>query len=103
MAHWWQNDRDTLVQYNSVSNTALDYFQIDNQDDQGFDADIDTARSIVQYNFSYRNAGGFYFDCCGQEGRDGGIDAIIRYNVSQGTPLGRQAKEYMDRGDLVPD
>jgi adenylate kinase len=28
---------------------------------------------------------------------------IFRYNVSQGTPLGRQAKEYMDRGDLVPD
>jgi adenylate kinase len=28
---------------------------------------------------------------------------IFRYNVSQGTPLGRQAKQYMDRGDLVPD
>ena len=28
---------------------------------------------------------------------------IFRSNVSQGTPLGRQAKEYMDRGDLVPD
>ncbi|HWG14850.1 MAG TPA: adenylate kinase [Streptosporangiaceae bacterium] len=28
---------------------------------------------------------------------------IFRYNVSQSTPLGRQAKEYMDRGDLVPD
>ena len=28
---------------------------------------------------------------------------IFRANVSQGTPLGLQAKEYMDRGDLVPD
>jgi adenylate kinase len=28
---------------------------------------------------------------------------IFRSNVSQGTLLGRQAKEYMDRGDLVPD
>ena len=28
---------------------------------------------------------------------------IFRSNVTQGTPLGRQAKEYMDRGDLVPD
>jgi len=28
---------------------------------------------------------------------------IFRSNVSQGTPLGRQAKEYMNRGDLVPD
>lgn len=28
---------------------------------------------------------------------------IFRANVSQGTPLGKLAKEYMDRGDLVPD
>jgi adenylate kinase len=28
---------------------------------------------------------------------------IFRANVSQGTPLGKQAKEYMDKGDLVPD
>ena len=28
---------------------------------------------------------------------------IFRANVSQGTELGRRAKEYMDRGDLVPD
>jgi len=28
---------------------------------------------------------------------------IFRANVSQGTPLGVQAKTFMDRGDLVPD
>jgi adenylate kinase len=28
---------------------------------------------------------------------------IFRANVSGGTPLGKQAKEYMDAGDLVPD
>ena len=28
---------------------------------------------------------------------------IFRSNVSQSTPLGRQAKDYMNRGDLVPD
>jgi adenylate kinase len=28
---------------------------------------------------------------------------IFRYNVSSGTALGRQAKAFMDRGDLVPD
>ena len=28
---------------------------------------------------------------------------IFRSNVSTGTVLGRQAKDYMDRGDLVPD
>ena len=28
---------------------------------------------------------------------------IFRANVSAGTPLGLQAKQFMDRGDLVPD
>jgi adenylate kinase len=28
---------------------------------------------------------------------------IFRYNVTTGTELGRQAREYMERGDLVPD
>ena len=28
---------------------------------------------------------------------------IFRHNLRQGTPLGLQAKEYMNRGELVPD
>ncbi len=28
---------------------------------------------------------------------------LLRAAVKQGTPLGKQAKSYMDRGDLVPD
>jgi adenylate kinase len=28
---------------------------------------------------------------------------IFRTNVSQGTPLGREARKFMDAGDLVPD
>lgn len=28
---------------------------------------------------------------------------ILRKNVSEGTPLGKEAKSYMDRGELVPD
>jgi adenylate kinase len=28
---------------------------------------------------------------------------IFRANVSQNTPLGKEAKKYMDKGDLVPD
>jgi len=29
--------------------------------------------------------------------------AIFRENISKGTELGQQAKDYIDRGDLVPD
>jgi adenylate kinase len=28
---------------------------------------------------------------------------MLRNNVKEGTPLGKKAKEYMDKGDLVPD
>lgn len=28
---------------------------------------------------------------------------VLRHAVREGTPLGKKAKEYMDRGDLVPD
>lgn len=28
---------------------------------------------------------------------------IFRKNIKEGTPLGKKAKEYMDRGELVPD
>ncbi len=29
--------------------------------------------------------------------------AIFRYNISKGTELGKKAKSYIDKGDLVPD
>lgn len=29
--------------------------------------------------------------------------ALLRQEVAAGTPLGRQAEDYLDRGDLVPD
>ena len=28
---------------------------------------------------------------------------ILRQNVAEGTPLGKKAKSYMDKGELVPD
>lgn len=28
---------------------------------------------------------------------------IFRENIKNGTPLGKKAKEYMDKGELVPD
>jgi adenylate kinase len=47
-----------------------------------------TQGAIIQkkYNFSHIESG-----------------AIFRKNIGGGTELGKQAKEYIDRGDLVPD
>jgi len=39
-----------------------------------------------------------HFDCA-----DISTGEIFRGHVARGTPLGRTAREYMDRGDLVPD
>jgi len=39
-----------------------------------------------------------HFDCA-----DISTGEIFRDHVARGTPLGRAAREYMDRGDLVPD
>ena len=36
-------------------------------------------------------------------GGDVATGDIFRANVAEGTPLGRAAQRYMDRGDLVPD
>ena len=39
----------------------------------------------------------------GPNGSGKGTQAIFRKNIGEGTELGKKAKEYIDRGDLVPD
>lgn len=28
---------------------------------------------------------------------------LLRYNINEGTPIGKEAKAFMDKGELVPD
>jgi hypothetical protein len=65
---------DTVIQFNEVSGT------IGTKDGQGFDADYHCRRTIIQYNYSHGNEGGFLL-VCGPGGTTNS-DTVIRYNLS---------------------
>ncbi|MHA0856880.1 carbohydrate binding domain-containing protein [Paenibacillus sp. CMAA1364] len=72
---WAWNADDTIIQYNEAFNGHT------TKDGQGFDIDYGQSRTIVQYNYSHDNDGGFILVCqSGSAKNDGGI---IRYNISQ--------------------
>ncbi|WP_214322475.1 discoidin domain-containing protein [Nonomuraea sediminis] len=54
---WWQGNDDIVVQHNEVSRTG---FNGPGTDGHGFDSDADNNRSVVQYNYSHENDGGFF-------------------------------------------
>ncbi|TDU03466.1 alpha-galactosidase-like protein [Streptomyces sp. 846.5] len=76
-AIWWSGADDTTVQYNDVSATHNNGRGLD---DTAFDSDESTYRSLVQYNFSHDNGGGFFETCSADSGP---AEATVRYNVSQ--------------------
>ncbi|MFJ3956698.1 right-handed parallel beta-helix repeat-containing protein [Arthrobacter sp. NPDC090010] len=75
---WWAGADDTVVEYNEVSGTK--YWGLAS-DGNGFDADASVHRSVVQYNYSHDNEGGFFIAVSTGTGP---AEATIRYNVSQG-------------------
>lgn len=71
---------DAVIQFNEVygGRTTLD--------GQGFDCDYQCNRTIMQYNYSHDNEGGFMLVCCEPDfnGKPSYNDgSIIRYNISQ--------------------
>ena len=65
---------DTIIQYNEVTGTK------GTKDGQAFDSDYLCNRTIIQYNYSYENEGGFILVC--SPGNSYNIDTIVRNNVS---------------------
>lgn len=70
VALWCRSTDETIFQYNEVYNTR------GGKDGQAFDADEDAYRTLIQYNYSHDNEGGFVLITSTSE------DAIIRHNVS---------------------
>ena len=74
---WWQGTNNILVQYNSVLRTAVNDLNSDPTDDMAFDADMGTTNSVVQYNYSDDNSGGFFMCLISAN------NVTLRYNISQ--------------------
>jgi hypothetical protein len=65
---------DTIIQFNEVSDT------VGTKDGQGYDSDYWCRRTVFQYNYSFRNEGGFMLICA--PGNAVNEDTVIRYNIS---------------------
>ncbi|MFJ3127756.1 discoidin domain-containing protein [Streptomyces sp. NPDC093108] len=78
VAIWWQGNDDLLVQRNEVSGTG---FNGPGTDGHGFDADADNNRSVVQYNYSHDNDGGFFITVSFNGAPT--KDTVVRYNLSK--------------------
>ena len=76
----WSSD-NTMIQFNEVSDHNAKW------DGQGFDADYNCIGTVIQYNYSHNNAGGFLLICnkgdtLGNEINIGTRDTVVRYNLS---------------------
>jgi len=76
----WSAD-NTIIQFNEVSDHKAKW------DGQGFDSDFNSFGTIIQYNYSHDNYGGFLLVCnkgqsLGQNNNKGTVDTIVRGNVS---------------------
>ncbi len=69
---WPTRAMNTLVQFNEVSET-----QLHGTDGQGFDVDLASINTRVQYNYSHDNEGGFLLMMGGYSS-----DVVVRYNLS---------------------
>jgi hypothetical protein len=70
VALWCRSTDGAVFQYNHVYNTK------GSKDGQAFDADLEARDTVVQYNFSHDNEGGFMLVYGSSSG------SIVRYNIS---------------------
>ncbi|MEV4167608.1 discoidin domain-containing protein [Nonomuraea dietziae] len=75
---WWQGNDDIVVQHNEVSHTG---FNGPGSDGHGFDNDADNNRSLIQYNYSHDNDGGFFLAVSFAAAPT--RDTVVRYNISR--------------------
>jgi len=80
VAIWTWNSNDCILQFNEAYNTRYTH------DGEGFDVDSFCENTLVQYNYSHDNEGGFLLVCApGEESASGYYtkDTTARYNISQ--------------------
>jgi len=72
---WPFDSDDTIIQFNDVAGMK------GTRDGQGFDSDYRCHRTVIQYNYSHDNDGGFILIC--SPGNSFCEGTIVRYNISQ--------------------
>lgn len=81
IAIWTWSADDSVIQYNEAYGTK------GQRDGEGYDSDWNSRNTLIQYNYSHDNDGGFLLIC--NEGAQrsvdsaGNIGTIVRYNISQ--------------------
>jgi len=75
---WTWNSINTLIQRNEVSGYRFGQSPTDGCDGTGFDIDTEQEGTIIQYNYSHNNEGGFILLCSDDEPHG----AEVRYNLS---------------------
>lgn len=79
---WTINTNNTKVQYNDVGYTRLPVSQ-NGADGEGYDIDCAENGTIVQYNYSHNNEGGFLLLCDTEPGYTNvSKDHVVRFNLS---------------------
>lgn len=80
---WPGNCDNTIVRYNEVYGMCALW------DGQGFDCDYNCRNTLMEYNYSHDNDGGFLLVCCPGEGsgvnmtgKIGNIGSVVKYNIS---------------------
>ena len=82
VAIWVYNSTNCVMQFNEAYNTRYTH------DGEGFDVDSFSENTLVQYNYSHDNEGGFILICAPGEVGTGAVgyytrDTVVRYNISQ--------------------
>src|SRR5699024_4292239 len=72
---WTFNADDTIIQYNEVSGGGSDRYGM------SFDSDGGSQGTVIQYNYSHDNAGGFLLLCPYSGAWTHGT--VVRYNISR--------------------
>ena len=81
VAIWSWSADNTIIQFNEAYGTR------GQRDGEGFDSDWNSRSTVIQYNYSHDNDGGFLL-ICNEGGHDpaesvGNSGTIVRYNISQ--------------------
>ena len=94
----WSCD-NTVIQFNEVSGCK------GTGDGQGFDCDYNCRNTLIQYNYSHDNDGGFLLVCSPRHNdyRCGSTNSIIRYNVSYNDAQKSGARIFHISGAGVKD